>query len=375
MQLISVNDITTATQFLQVANQLYKTDPNWIQPLDKDINDIFDKKKNKAWRFGEAVRWILKDEKGNLIGRIAAFTNKKYKNKGDDGPVGGIGFFECIDNQEAANVLFDEGKKWLKEHGCTYMDGPINFGERDSFWGLMVDGFESPSYRENYNLKYYQALFENYGFKHEIGQTTSLIHEGIFNFERFSKLASRVFANPTYTFDHIRKGNLEKYAADFIEIYNKAWAFHENFEPMTMDKIMVLMKMMKPIIVEELNIFAYADGKPIGFYITVLDVNQVFKHVNGKLNLIGKLKFLYYKTKVKRIRGIVFGVIPQYHNTGMEVALIMKFREAMRRQTQFTENELAWIGDFNPKMMRFVSQLGATNDKTFITYRDRKSVV
>lgn len=364
-QLVKVSNKKQLNDFIQFPKQLYKNDKNYIMPLDKDIAAVFNPDENPAYKTGECIQWLLYKNK-EIIGREAAFYNKLPRT----GVItGGIGFFECIDNQEAANILFDEGKKWLMERGCTYMDGPINFGERDSFWGLMVDGFESPSYRENYNLKYYQALFENYGFKHEIGQTTSLIHEGIFNFERFSKLASRVFANPTYTFDHIRKGNLEKYAADFIEIYNKAWAFHENFEPMTMDKIMVLMKMMKPIIVEDLNIFAYADGKPIGFYITVLDVNQVFKHVNGKLNLIGKLKFLYYKTKVKRIRGIVFGVVPQYHNTGMEVALIMKFREAMRRQTQYTENELAWIGDFNPKMLSMFESMGAQPIKKHITYR------
>ncbi len=105
MQLTPVTNKNTADQFLQVAVQLYKDDTNWIRPLDKDINEVFDKNKNKAFRFGEVERWILKDEKGNLTGRIAAFINKKYKNKGDEVAVGGIGFFECINNQDAANYL------------------------------------------------------------------------------------------------------------------------------------------------------------------------------------------------------------------------------------------------------------------------------
>ncbi len=364
-QLVKVSNSEQMNAFIQFPKKLYKEDKNYIMPLDKDIAMVFNKKENPAYKTGEAIQWLL--YKGNeIVGRNAAFFNKLPRT---GAVTGGIGFFECINNQDAANIMFDESKKWLKEQGCTYMDGPINFGERDSFWGLMVEGFESPSYRENYNLRYYKDLFENFGFKHEIGQTTSLIHEGIFNFERFSKLAGRVFANPTYTFDYIRKNNLEKYAKDFIEIYNQAWSFHENFEPMTMEKIMVLMKMMKPLFIEEMNIFAYANGVPIGFYITVLDVNQVFKHVNGKLNWIGKLKFLYYKSKVKRLRGIVFGVIPQYQNLGLEVALIMKFREAIQRQKQFTENELAWIGDFNPKMLSMFESMGAQPIKKHITYR------
>jgi hypothetical protein len=107
----------------------------------------------------------------------------------------------------------------------------------------------------------------------------------------------------------------------------------------------------------------------VGFYLTVLDVNQIFKYVNGKMNLIGKLKFLYYKRFVKRIRGIVFGVVPELHNLGIEVALIMKFRENLIKNGKYEENELAWIGDFNPKMLSMFESMGANPVKRHITYR------
>ena len=154
MQIIPVTDNTTAQQFIQTAVAINKSDPNWIRPLDKDINEAFDAKKNKAFRFGEAIRWILKDDEGKLIGRIAAFINKKYKNKGDDIPVGGIGFFECINNQDAADLLFDNARHWLIQHGMEAMDGPINFGERDRWWGLITEGFTPPLYCMNYNPPY-----------------------------------------------------------------------------------------------------------------------------------------------------------------------------------------------------------------------------
>ena len=165
MQLIQVFDNKSSQQFLQVPLRIYKDDPNYIRPLDKDVNEIFDLKKNKAFRFGECNRWLLMDDDNNLIGRIAAFVNKRYKNKGDDQPTGGIGFFECINNQEAADMLFDVAKNWLMQRGMEAMDGPINFGERDRWWGLVVEGFKPPIYLMNYNLPYYQKLFENYGFK------------------------------------------------------------------------------------------------------------------------------------------------------------------------------------------------------------------
>ena len=127
-----LTEVTTrqlAKEFIRVNVEINKNNPNYIHPLEKDINEVFDPKKNKAFRFGEAVRWILKDKKGKLIGRIAAFVNKKYKNKGDDGPVGGIGFFDCINDQVAADMLFDVAKHWLLQRGMQAMDGPINFGE------------------------------------------------------------------------------------------------------------------------------------------------------------------------------------------------------------------------------------------------------
>ncbi len=362
--LISVEGKALSKEFTDFPKSLYAGDKNYIMPLDVDIEQVFDPAFNKAFENGECKRWLLKDH-GKTIGRIAAFYSK-IENTAVI--TGACGFFECINSFDAASQLFDTAKHWLIENKCEYMDGPVNFGDRDSFWGLMVEGFASPSYRENYNLPYYQNLFETYGFTSEIGQTTSLIEKESFNFERFSKLATRVMANPAYTFDYIHKDNLEKYAKDFIEIYNQAWAFHENFVPMTMDKIMVRMKQMKPILIEKLNVFAYHDGKPVGFYINVLDVNQIFKHVNGKMNLLGKLKFLYYKGFVKRVRGIVFGVIPAHHNLGVEVAMIMHFRAALI-QDRYNQNELAWVGDFNPKMLSMFESMGAKPIKKHITYR------
>src|ERR1035438_4441635 len=170
MQLLTVSDSQAAKDFLAVPLTLYKDDPNFIRPINKDVNDVFDPEKNKAFRFGECTRWLLKDDQDNLIGRIAAFVSKKYKNKGDEQPTGCIGFFECINNQQAADMLFDVAKSWLMQRGMEAMDGPVNFGERDRWWGLVVEGFKPPIYLMNYNPPYYVELFENYGFKNFYNQ-------------------------------------------------------------------------------------------------------------------------------------------------------------------------------------------------------------
>ena len=145
MHLLEVKDSQTARDFLNVNKIINNSNPNYIQPLDKDVIDVFDIKKNKTFRNGEAIRWILKDNDGKLIGRIAAFVNKKYRTKGDEGPVGGVGLFDCINNQDAADKLFDVAKHWLLQRGMYAMDGPINCGERDRWWGLLVEGFTPPA--------------------------------------------------------------------------------------------------------------------------------------------------------------------------------------------------------------------------------------
>src|SRR5215208_3706289 len=115
MQLTEVTSPQLAKEFISVNVELNKNNPAYIRPLDKDIYDVFDEKKNKAYRFGETIRWILTDDDGNLIGRIAAFINKKYKNKNDDQPTGCVGFFDCINEQAAADMLFDVAKHWLMQ--------------------------------------------------------------------------------------------------------------------------------------------------------------------------------------------------------------------------------------------------------------------
>jgi len=195
--LIEVNDKRSAKDFLDVARIIYKDDENWVCPLDKDIKSVFDPEQNPCFKHGTAIRWVLKDKGGALIGRIAAFIDYKSVNDYDQ-PTGCCGFFECIDDQIPANSLFNAAKSWLEAREIEAMDGPVNFGETDKYWGLLVDGFTQPAYKIAYNPPYYQNLFETYGFK------TYYKQEG-FHFslqkpvpERFWKIAERVVNKPDH---------------------------------------------------------------------------------------------------------------------------------------------------------------------------------
>lgn len=356
----------TVAEFHSVLKLIYSKDGSYIPQITADIEEIFDIQKNEAFNGGDIIRWVLLD-KGKPIGRVAAF----YQTKNNGERMGGMGFFECINNRDAAFVLFDACKSWLSEQGLNYMDGPVNFGDRDSFWGLLVEKKATPSYREAYNPDYYRAFFEDYGFEKIIEQKTCEITEKEFNYERFSKLADRVMSNPKYRFVSLDYKKIDKFAADFVQVYNEAWSFHEDFRPLTIEKMMARLKKVKPVLPGDFAIFAYADDRPIGFYASILEVNQVFKHFDGKLNLWNGLRFLWLRNKINKVRGIVFGVVPDFQNLGIETGLIIAFYNNLKKHPRINVAELAWIGDFNAKMLSMLESLGAYTAKVHYTYRKK----
>lgn len=373
MQILPVTDKSSANQFIQTAAAIHKNDPNWIRPLDKDINEVFDKEKNKAFRFGEVIRWVLKDDDGKLIGRIAAFTNKKYKNKGDDVPVGGIGFFECINNQDAADLLFNNAKHWLISKDIEAMDGPINFGERDRWWGLITDGFTPPLYCMNYNQPYYITLFENYGFKLFFNQVCfGLIAQKPLAQKTMDRHAVHE-ADPDITMETIKKNNLEKYAADFTEVYNKAWAGHGGLKQMNKEQVLLMLKKMKPVLDEKIVYFAYHKGTAIAMFINLPDINQYFKHFNGKFGLLQKLEFVWRQKfrPSQKFVGVVFGVVPEWQGKGIDSYIIGECRKIVQAPPYlYQEYEMQWIGDFNPKMINVAENFGDTyRSRNLATYR------
>jgi hypothetical protein len=372
MQLTQVTDKHTAREFILVNPLMNKGNPNYIRPLDPDVEMVFDPEKNKAFRTGEVIRWILKDDDGKLIGRIAAFTNKKYRNKGDEGPVGGIGFFDCINNQDAADMLFDVARNWLLQKGMYAMDGPINFGERDRWWGLMLEGFQPPPYCMNYNPPYYQQLFETYGFKPYFYQICIGRNAEKRLPEKLYERHALCEQDPGFSAAHIRKDQLEKFADDFTIIYNKAWAGHGGLKELRKEQVMLMFKKMKPVMDERLVWFTYYKDAPIAMFVNLPDLNQWFKYLNGKFDLIHKLKFLWYKrTKpCTKFTGLVFGIVPEFQGKGVDAYIIVESAKLIQRDTKYVDYEMQWIGDFNPKMINVAEGIGDTfRSRTLATYR------
>lgn len=363
-----VADAASRREFLEFPARLYQNNPQYIRPLDKDIEAVFNPKKNKNFSHGECARYLFKNNQGETVGKVAVFINHKYEN---EQPTGGIGFFDCVNDQNTANFIFDFCKKWLSERGMEAMDGAINFGERDKFWGVLTEGFEEPLYGMNYNYPYYKDLFENYGFRVYFRQLcySRPVHGEVSRV--FTLMHTRHSRNPALTAKPMTKNALGKFAEDFTEVYNKAWASHGGGKQLETAKTLKMFKSMKPVINEHISWFVYENDQPIAMWMNIPDLNQWFKYLNGKFGILQKLKFLWLKKfrKNTKMVGIVFGVVPEWQKTGIEGFMIMEGTIHLRQNTDFQTIEMQWIGDFNPKMIKIAETLDTTVTRQLATYR------
>lgn len=372
MQITEVNNQQSIKNFITINVSLNQHNKAYIRPIDNEINDVFDASKNKNFEFGLAKRWVLTSNEGNLIGRIAAFTNNKYINKGTEFSTGGVGFFDCINNQEAANLLFDTAKLWLQENGCEAMDGPINFGDRDKWWGLLVEGFdEEPVYGMPFNPDYYEALFEGYGFKNYYNQYWYKMMVDKQFPPRFQERFAKFSTKPDYSAKHIELKDLNKYASDFAIVYNSAWAQHGEAKEITVESVIMLFKTMKPIMDERTIWFAYYKQDPIAMFVNVPDVNQYFKYFNGNLTFFNKLRLLYMKKtgQCKKLTGLAFGVVPKYQALGVDSFLIQSCGNFIQNKGWYNNYEMGWAGDWNPRMVNIYKSLGGNQNRRMVTYR------
>lgn len=372
MYLKEVVNAADSKQFLELPAIINRADQNYIHPLNSDIESVFDRSKNSYFEKGDLKRWNLYDVNDEVIGRIAAFYHFDDK-LGENH--GGFGFFECINQQEAANLLFDQAKSWLQEHGLKQMDGPINFGTRDQWWGLLIGGFYPPVYGMFYHPPYYQSLFRHYSFEVLFEQYTYRREISAAFSPAVLRRASRIQNDPNYRFEDISKLSEKEIITCFMEVYNAAWKDFDGVNALSRAEVAQLIAHMRPAMDKKIIWFSYFKQQPIGFFINLPDLNQLLVKFlrNGSLNICQKIRFLYRKTtrKCTTMVGMVFGIHPDYQGRGVESAFIVNFANSVSKlgPPTYQEIQMNWIGSFNRKMIAVVESIGAERYKTHCTYR------
>ncbi|NJC27176.1 hypothetical protein [Neolewinella antarctica] len=358
--------------FHQVLDVVYKDDPLYVHPLRSDIEDILTEK-NPAHTGNNLRLWVAKEGK-KPVGRIATFIDES-RHQETSLPTGGIGFFECIQDEKLANELLQIAEDWLREKGMHAVDGPINFGERDKFWGLLTRGRYRPIYQETYNPAYYQTYFENRGY---VPHEQCLTMRGVvseFPGERLGKLAARVRDRYGLYTKQIDKNNLPQGANDFAEAYNAAFNHWPYFKPLTGDDILSTFKQMKPIMDPHLTCLAYnKDDRPVGLAGLIPDINCFLHGTDGILGLFGMPKFLYrlkFQKQPRNCKGIAFGIAQDHQRLGVYPLMVDAMFQSGNKHTSRTYKyvDMATIRGHNKLMVDTCRQMNTEIHRVHVAYR------
>jgi hypothetical protein len=235
-----------------------------------------------------------------------------------------------------------------------------------------VEGFEKePMYGMPYNPVYYERLFEGYGFRNYYNQYYYSMRVDDPLPDRFPERHAKFKAKPGYLAKHIQLKDLDKYAADFATVYNAAWAQHGEAKEITNEQVLKLFKKMKPIMDERMIWFAYYKDEPIGMFINIPDLNQYFKHFNGRFGWLEKLRLLVMKERgvCKKATGLAFGIVPKYQALGIDSFMIYESALLIQGKGWYETYEMGWAGDWNPKMINIYKSLNAVQSRRMVTYR------
>jgi GNAT superfamily N-acetyltransferase len=355
--------------FHQVPHLVYKDDPNWIAPLQGDVEGVFDPEVNDTFLDGEAVCYVLFDDNGQEVGRIAAFIDHA-RNKMQKHPIGGLGFFECVNNRDYAFALFEKAKSWLEDRGAEVIDGPINFGEREKFWGLLVKGFEPPLFQENYQPRYYRAFFEDWGF---LPFEQILTFKGVTKdipVQRMRNVLERLKRRYDIETKPLDFNRLQQYTEDFCVVYNAAFSKYGHFKPLQPSQVVKLLEESKPIADPNILTITYFEGEPAGFCAVMPDINELLRPVNGKLSWWKLPAFLWrrYRKKQYDAKGIGFGVHPDYQNKGIYAAIIVGMATE-RNVARYPYMYLTTVRAHNFEAVSVYKKLAVEVDRIHIAYR------
>lgn len=350
--------------------RIYGHDAEWVPHVRQEVEAIFDPRRNPCHRHGESIRWILEDETGAPLGRIAAFIDRR-KAFVRGTPTGGCGFFECIDDREASGMLFSAAETWLRQRGMLSMLGPVNFGENAMFWGLLTEGFHRPCHGMNYNPPYYEKLFKSHGFLVEYEQISNRLAVSDPFPDRFTRISSRVQGRGDVQIRHLDASHPKPFASDLVDVYNDAWSDFPDFTPLDMATVMQNFRDLRPILDERLVLFAYVGGVPASFLVVVPDANEWMDGVRGNVDFRGKMVFLWnrLRKKPRRMRAVVMGTRRAYRNRGLESALFIRLRDHVVAKRHYHELELSWVGDFNDRMLSIHHATGAKPCRKHVTLR------
>jgi GNAT superfamily N-acetyltransferase len=368
-QIKPVTNAEETEMFLNVPIKVYQNDPNWVQPLRSSIAKQLSPE-NTFFQYGECQQFIAVSEtSGEPLGRVVAAINKRLIER-ENQPIGLFGYFECVEDFEVAKGLLDKAAEWLQKRGIKTVRGPINLSTHNNCL-LLVDGFDSqPFIMMPYNPSYYPEFVEKAGWQkakdayaYDFDASKPLDDK----FERGYKVASKSGIN----FRQLRlKGeDFDKDCRSLYQLFTTAftnnWSSTKRTEEEFLEEAKDLQQLVDP------NIFWIAEykGEMVGFFMALPDYNIALKHVNGKLNWCGIIKFLWYRRQINAARVIAICSLPEYRRKMVPLALIyLGMQGGTTNNKAYQKAELSWVWEDNMPSRKVIEATGATICKTYRIY-------
>ncbi len=356
--------------FIEFPWRIYRNDQAWVPPLILERREFLDRRKHPFYQHGDATLFLAR-RGGEIVGRIMASDDPNY-NAEHSSNVGCFGLFECIDDLEVAQALFDAAENWLRAKGRDEILGPIDYST-NYVCALLIDGFQyPPMLLTSHNPPYYVSLIERAGFIKAMDWFAWWFEKPQEAAMRLRKIAGRFVNRPEVTIRMVNLKRIKEESERLREIYNQAWQKNWGFVPFTQHEFDHLVKELKPLAVPDLVLIAEVNGEPAGFILGMPDINASLQKINGRLTKfglpIGLAKLLYYKNRLKRGRLVALGVAPRFRRFGIAETLVLRvIEEAMIKR--------GWIGELsmtlenNHLINRFLSAIGAKPYKTYRIYR------
>lgn len=353
-------------QFIHFPYKLYANDEHWVPPLLLDEKMLVDVKKNPTYENIDTVFFIA-EQNGEICGRIAAFDNKTYAEFHKEN-VGFFGFFECIDDQNVANLLLKVATDWLIQKGRTSVLGPFNPTMLDTI-GFLTSGFDKdPVIKMPYSKDYYPKLLEGAGYDKAMDLYSYFVDKESVKLDRVERASDLILQRVQgLKVRYVNLSDFSNEAERFRQIFNLAWEKNWGFQPISKKVFEHLAKDLKMVLERDLAVVAEVNGKPVGFSVALPDYNFALKKLNGRLLPFGLFKLLYLKRKITKIRIALMGVLPEYQGKGIDVLM---HKEAIVNgiKNGYRTAELGWVLESNMNMVRLAERMGAVIDKTYRIY-------
>jgi GNAT superfamily N-acetyltransferase len=378
LQISPVETRQELMEFISFAWEVYKGDPNWVPPLISMMKEMFDPQKTPFWEHSEFQNFVARRD-GKVVGRITALISGNH-NKIHQEQIGFFGFFEVLEDYEAAEALFDAAGEWVRARGMTALRGPANPSVNDEY-GLLVDGFDSPPVvMMTYNPPYYVDFIERCGFSKAMDLWAYHLDLDVFGGERADKLPPKLIrvvnaVRKRYNYT-VRKINLRDWDAEverFKKVYNSAWEKNWGAVAMTDHEISHLADNLRQIMDPDLVLVVEKEGEVVGVSITLPDACQALLRVNPHPSIWEPwtlLKFLWHykiRPSIDGIRVLILGVLEPYRGRGIDALLY--YETAMIALSKGYKNaEMSWILETNDAMNRASRFLGGEVYKTYRIY-------